>query len=171
MASHSHGLTLDWLVGATVVLANSTVVHTSVNENPDLFWAIRGGGSSFGVVAEFEFNTFSAPASVTYYTVSTNWWNEADTVAGLKAVQAFAASDMPTALNMRVVLDGGSRRLEGVFYGTSEELRTVLTPLLNKINGWLSLSRTVSWIEGLRYYAFADLLPPEPYNQVSPSGN
>ena len=31
------------------------VVRTSAEDNPDLFWAIRGGGGNFGVVTEFEF--------------------------------------------------------------------------------------------------------------------
>lgn len=167
MASHSHGLALDWLIGATVILANSTVVHTSGTENADLFWAIRGGGSAFGIVAEFEFNTFAAPTTVTYYAVNTDWWTEANLAAGLKAVQNFAATNMPTALNMRVVLDPGARRLEGVYYGSGSDLNSILSPLLGKVDGRISLSRTVSWLEGLRYYAYSDLTPPNPYKQVS----
>ncbi|KAG8892132.1 hypothetical protein FRB99_002926, partial [Tulasnella sp. 403] len=47
-----HGMAVDNIVSATVVLANGDVVQANENENPDLFWGIRGGGSNFGVVAE-----------------------------------------------------------------------------------------------------------------------
>jgi FAD/FMN-containing dehydrogenase len=50
VSSHTKGLALDWMVGATIVLANSSVVNVSATENPDLFWAIRGAGSSMGIV-------------------------------------------------------------------------------------------------------------------------
>lgn len=49
------GLTLDNLLSADVVTANGERVRASASQNPDLFWAIRGGGGNFGVVTAFEF--------------------------------------------------------------------------------------------------------------------
>ena len=50
-----YGLALDNVAAAEVVTANGQVVHASAQENPELFWAIRGGGGNFGIVTAFEF--------------------------------------------------------------------------------------------------------------------
>jgi FAD/FMN-containing dehydrogenase len=51
-----YGLALDNLRAADIVLADGTVTRASPDENPDLFWAIRGGGGNFGIAASFEFD-------------------------------------------------------------------------------------------------------------------
>lgn len=53
--SRKRGLTIDNLNAVDVVLASGELVQASATKNPDLFWAVRGGGGNFGVVTSFEY--------------------------------------------------------------------------------------------------------------------
>ncbi len=53
--SRKYGMTIDNLISLDMVTADGKLVHASEDENPDLFWANKGGGGNFGVVTSFEF--------------------------------------------------------------------------------------------------------------------
>ena len=53
--AREHGLTIDHLRSAEIVLADGSVVQTDAEHRPDLFWAIRGAGANMGIVTSFVF--------------------------------------------------------------------------------------------------------------------
>jgi FAD/FMN-containing dehydrogenase len=98
--SRKHGLTVDNLLSADVVTADGRQVVASAKENPELFWALRGGGGNFGVVTRFEFKLHPVGPQV-YCGLLVFPFDEAPTV--LRRYREFAAK-MPAELNVWVVL-------------------------------------------------------------------
>ena len=60
-----HGMACDALVSVDVVTADGKFLTASETENPDLFWAVRGGGGNFGVVTSFEYELYPVGPTVT----------------------------------------------------------------------------------------------------------
>jgi FAD/FMN-containing dehydrogenase len=56
-----HGLTIDNLLAADIVTADGELLRVDAETNPDLFWAIRGGGGNFGVVMRFQYRLAELP--------------------------------------------------------------------------------------------------------------
>jgi FAD/FMN-containing dehydrogenase len=60
-----YGLALDNLLSVDMVTARGGILRASVDENPDLFWAVRGGGGNFGIAATFEYRLHPVGPSIT----------------------------------------------------------------------------------------------------------
>jgi FAD/FMN-containing dehydrogenase len=60
-----HGLALDNLLSVELVTANGEVLHTSREQYPDLFWAVRGGGGNFGVATSLEYRLHQVGPTIT----------------------------------------------------------------------------------------------------------
>jgi FAD/FMN-containing dehydrogenase len=59
-----HGLTIDNLLGVDLVTADGALLRATVDDHPDLFWALRGGGGNFGVVTGFQFRLHAVGRTV-----------------------------------------------------------------------------------------------------------
>ena len=83
--TRKHGLTVDSLLEADVVLADGRFVTASATQHPDLFWALRGGGGNFGVVTSFLFQAH--PVNTVY--AGPIFWDAVHAPAVMRAFRAF----------------------------------------------------------------------------------
>lgn len=173
-ATTPHGLSLDSIISANVVLANGSLVHASETENPDLLWALRGAGSAFGIAVDFEFETFAAPEESTWFTIPSGLatGSKEEAVAGLLALQeSLENSDVPKELHLRMSFGVESLSLDGVYWGTKEDARKALEPFTEPMAlEWNATGTKViqgGWIDNVKYWAGTDLNVTYPYKGVS----
>ncbi len=90
--ANRHGLAVDNLESAEVVLADGRIVRASATEHPDLFWALRGGGGNFGVVTEFTYRLHPIGPEVQFGLL---FWELERGAAGLRACRDLMAGLPP----------------------------------------------------------------------------
>jgi FAD/FMN-containing dehydrogenase len=141
-----HGLSIDNLESVQIVTADGSLRRAAADENPDLFWAVRGGGGNFGVVTEFEFRLHPAGPIVNY---GIAFFDQSDGVALLRAARDVIPA-LPREVNVVIACLNAppapfvpaehhfklGYALVAVGFGTPEqhaaamqELRGALTPL------------------------------------------
>ncbi|KIH87835.1 glucooligosaccharide oxidase [Sporothrix brasiliensis 5110] len=120
--SRMWGSCLDHVVEAEVVTADGTLVRASATENSDLFWAIRGAASSFGIVTEFVMRTHPAPGSVVQYSFDFSFGSAADLAEVYSTWQAVIADpNLDRRFGTEFVLYPLGAIITGTFYGTADE--------------------------------------------------
>ena len=135
----AHGLTCDRLVSAEVVLADGRLLEVDEATEPDLLWALRGGGGNFGIVTRFDFATVPMPATVLAGMLA---FPMEDGVRILRAYRDWAAEapeSVTTIVALRTVLplavfpaEAHGRRMVGIgvcFVGDPADDEALLAPL------------------------------------------
>lgn len=126
--SRSWGLTCDDLVAAEIVTADARVLTCDEQREPDLFWALRGGGGSFGVVTSLTFRTHAtAPLALGFL----SWpWSVASEVIGTwQGWQRQGPDALWSNLHLDVTAAGPSLTLYAVYAGDMAGLRAQLDRL------------------------------------------
>lgn len=120
--SRQFGSALDHIVEAEVVLANSSIVRASETESQDVFWAIRGAASGFGIVTEFKVRTEPEPGTAVQYEYSLKVGGAEARASLYKQWQTYVSNPTLTwklASTLTVLED--SMVIQGTFFGTKEE--------------------------------------------------
>ena len=89
-----HGLTIDSLLAAEVVLADGRLVRASEEDHPDLFWALRGGGGDFGAVTAFEFRAHRVGPTILGGMLLYGWAQARDALRACRELMAGAPDEL-----------------------------------------------------------------------------
>jgi FAD/FMN-containing dehydrogenase len=128
-----HGLALDNLLAAEIVLADGSVAIASEEENPELFWALRGAGAAFGVITSLKLRAYPQKNQVWHGTMN---FSAAELPAIVEVInKILTKSDGDSTLEMRWRLVPGEQDptiFVVVFHnGPEEEGKKFFAPLLN----------------------------------------
>jgi hypothetical protein len=149
-----YGLTCDRLAGATVVTADGQARAVSATSEPDLFWALRGGGGgNFGIVTSFTFDTVPAP-ELTVFELGFPAGSVADAYGVWQPWLAAAPDELWTNLN----ITGGrpsTCTIAGCYVGPSGPVNAMLDSLVGRIGTQprYRIVRQQAYLDAMRYFA------------------
>lgn len=127
LAGRQFGLTADNLLSAQIVTADGRIRTADASSNPDLYWALRGGGGgNFGVVTSFKFRAHPVPATVAWFIVKWPASLGSDALAAWQAWAPHARSELTSIFHLN---GGGPVSVTGQYFGSSADLGRVLAPL------------------------------------------
>jgi FAD/FMN-containing dehydrogenase len=146
--SRRYGFAADSVVRAEVVTADGELRVVSADREPELFWAIRGGGANFAAVTGLEFRLHPV-ASVYAGTARFPVERAADVLAFYRD----AATGLPDELTANIVVTRESVAIRGMYAGSADDARCALAPLLRVAgtpteNTWRPMSYTESGTVG-----------------------
>ncbi|PYH95698.1 glucooligosaccharide oxidase [Aspergillus ellipticus CBS 707.79] len=147
--ARQYGMELDHVLSAEVVLANGSIVQASPTENPDLLFAIKGAGASFGIVTKFVFRTEPEPGQAVQYSFTFGIGSTSSRANLFKQWQSFITQPDLTRkfASICTILDG-SMVISGTYFGSKSEydalgLDTQFPGMTNStvivISDWLGL--------------------------------
>ncbi len=130
LAGRQYGLSADNLVGAQLVTADGRLRTVDRRSNPDLLWALRGGGGgNFGVVTQLTFNVHPMPRSAAYFLVSWPWSQASEALAAWQNWAPHARDQLTSIFHLSGGAGVASASVSGQYFGASQDLGRLLAPL------------------------------------------
>jgi FAD/FMN-containing dehydrogenase len=127
--ARKHGLSCDNVVAYTLVTAAGDVVRAGADDNPELFWGLRGGGGNFGIVTEFEFRLHPLPGPTLSVEISCGPGEAGEAMAGWRELAAAA----PREATFTASLSGERVDLGFVWVGPRDHAVERLVQRLSRI--------------------------------------
>jgi FAD/FMN-containing dehydrogenase len=126
--ARKHGLTIDHVAAAEVVLADGRMLRASADENPDLLWALRGAGANFGIVTALELDAYPVGNVV----FAQMLYDATDTVTLLERWGKLVEAAPRELTSFLYLFAGGAARALTVYAGDDTDAAIgALTPLLS----------------------------------------
>jgi len=104
-----YGLALDNLKSAEMVMADGSVCRAAADENPDLFWAIRGGGGNFGIAASLEYQLHPVGPTIAGGLVAHPLQKARDVLKFFRETCATLPDEMMMAAGLLTAPDGSAK--------------------------------------------------------------
>ncbi|KAF9262316.1 FAD-binding domain-containing protein [Marasmius fiardii PR-910] len=120
------GSALDHIIEAEVVLANGTVVRTNEVNSPEVLYAVKGAGASFGVVTEFKVITHPEPEEMTKYSYTISLGSHKNMATTFAAWQDFISQpDLTRKLASQLIVFEWGMIIEGTYFGPQSEFEAL----------------------------------------------
>ncbi|HUQ09043.1 MAG TPA: FAD-binding oxidoreductase [Steroidobacteraceae bacterium] len=146
------GLAIDNLESVDIVSADGKLHHASAKDNPELFWAVRGGGGNFGIVTNFEFRLHPFDGKVIAGGISYPLARARDALTMYAEYAANAPDEL--YLDPALVIPPGGREgniyLEVCYSGAPKDLEAALAPIRKLGTPASDSLRAVEYIEAQR---------------------
>ena len=150
-----------------MVDANGCVLQVNDQEHPDLFWALRGGGGSFGICTSFRFRTQEIK-TVGFVEVS---WRHQDLKAVIQEWQKYTLPTSDKRFTPTLLLSSEKTApvlMHGIFHGSVTDLQKLIQPLL-KIGSPIKVDiKELSYLEAITLISNHQPTTPFPFKSVAP---
>ena len=130
LVGRAFGLASDNIIAAQIVTADGKLRNVTAKSDPDLLWALRGGGGgNFGVVTHLQFRVHAIPSAASWFIVNWPWSHASDALAAWLGWAPHAKDQLSSVFHLQTGLHSPGVLVAGQYLGPSGDLPGLLGPL------------------------------------------